>query len=180
VFDVAAQMIRNDPELEAQCESVDSQKRIVHRKSGSFYRAISAEAYSKHGFNASIVWRKARLAAGCPGRIPHDFRRTAVRNLVRAGVPERVAMQLTGHKTRALFERYNIVSPGDLRDAARRPDAFALDRTDTAPKPRVSRDSGHARLRALIFLPAFFPHVVTRRRASSAEPPPITLTIDQE
>lgn len=55
VFNVAAQMIRNDPELEAQCEIVDSQKRIVHRKSGSFYRAISAEAYSKHGFNASIV-----------------------------------------------------------------------------------------------------------------------------
>jgi len=55
VFNVAAAMIRNDPELEAQCEIVDSQKRIVHRKSGSFYRAISAEAYSKHGFNASVV-----------------------------------------------------------------------------------------------------------------------------
>ncbi len=55
VFNVAAQMIRNDAELLAECEIVDSQKRIVHRKSGSFYRAISAEAYSKHGFNASVV-----------------------------------------------------------------------------------------------------------------------------
>lgn len=55
VFNVAAQMIRNDAELLAQCEIIDSQKRIVHRKSGSFYRAISAEAYSKHGFNASVV-----------------------------------------------------------------------------------------------------------------------------
>src|SRR6185436_16959094 len=55
VFNVAAQMIRNDPELLAQCEIIDSQKRIVHRNSGSFYRAISAEAYSKHGFNASVV-----------------------------------------------------------------------------------------------------------------------------
>ncbi len=44
VFNVAAQMIRNDPELLAQCEIVDSQKRIVHRNSGSFSRAISAEA----------------------------------------------------------------------------------------------------------------------------------------
>ena len=55
VFHVAAQMIRNDPELLAVCEIIDSQKRIVHRQSGSFYRAISAEAYSKHGFNASVV-----------------------------------------------------------------------------------------------------------------------------
>jgi phage terminase large subunit-like protein len=55
VFNVAAQMIRNDQELLAECEILDSQKRIVHRKSGSFYRAISAEAYSKHGFNASVV-----------------------------------------------------------------------------------------------------------------------------
>ena len=70
-------------------------------------------------------WWAARRAAGCPTRIPHDFRRTAVRNLVRAGVPERVAMQLTGHKTRAVFERYNIVSPGDLREAAHRLDVYA-------------------------------------------------------
>ena len=55
VFNVAAQMIRNEPDLYAQCEILDSQKRIFHRKSGSFYRAISAEAYSKHGFNASRV-----------------------------------------------------------------------------------------------------------------------------
>lgn len=54
-FNVAAQMIRNDPELSAACEIVDSQKRIVHRKSGSVYRAISAESYTKHGLNASRV-----------------------------------------------------------------------------------------------------------------------------
>jgi integrase len=68
------------------------------------------------------AFRAACVAAGCPGRIPHDFRRTAVRNLVRAGIPESIAMQLTGHKTRSVFERYNIVSSGDLADAARRLD----------------------------------------------------------
>ena len=68
------------------------------------------------------TWINACHAVGCPGRITHDFRRTAVRNSVRAGIPERVVMQLTGHKTRSVFERYNIVSPGDLRDAARKLD----------------------------------------------------------
>ena len=59
-----------------------------------------------------------------PGRIPHDFRRTAVPELVRAGVPDAVAMRLTGHLTRSVFERYNVVSDADLTTAAARLDAF--------------------------------------------------------
>ena len=55
VFHVAAQMVRNDARLSARLKIIESQKRIVDYQTGSFYRAISSEAYSKHGFNASMV-----------------------------------------------------------------------------------------------------------------------------
>ena len=67
--------------------------------------------------HTATAWRTACQAAGVPTRFLHDCRRTAARNLIRASVPERVAMLLTGHKTRAIFDRYNIINEQELLEA---------------------------------------------------------------
>ncbi len=66
------------------------------------------------------AWENACTAAGVPGRILHDFRRTAVRNLERAGVPRSVAMKLVGHKTEAIYRRYAIVCEADLSEGVKK------------------------------------------------------------
>jgi len=103
-------------------ETLDSQakvKQLLERRTGSiveplfFYYGNGRPIKSFYG-----SWRSAVDRAGLPGLIFHDFRRSAARNLIRAGISETVAMKLTGHKTRSVFDRYAIVDEKMLEEQA--------------------------------------------------------------
>ena len=97
-------------------------------------------------------WMTACREAGLEGKIPHDFRRSTIRNMIRAGISDEVAMQLSGHRTRSVFDRYNIVSEGDRLEAANRLDQYLKKWAGTvteivtvraAPSPIPTNSSQH-------------------------------------
>lgn len=88
-------------------------------------------------------WTAACKAAGIPGRLVHDLRRTAVRNLERAGVSRSVAMKLTGHKTEAVYRRYAITSAADLSEGVAK--LSALHDASSSPQKVFSFPTGTVR-----------------------------------
>ena len=90
------------------------------------HRTLQGSRYARVGSGHPIktfykAWRTTCAKAGTPvKRFYHDFRRTAVRNMNQAGVPRQTAKKIRGHKTDAIFNRYDIVGEADIRDAVRR------------------------------------------------------------
>ena len=81
-------------------------------------------------------WASACTKTGVPGKLFHDLRRTAVRDMVLAGVPQSVAMSISGHWTVSVFLRYNITSGDDMREALRRTQDYRStlpDRSNVTP-----------------------------------------------
>ncbi|MCU1271000.1 MAG: integrase family protein [Acidobacteriaceae bacterium] len=84
--------------------------------------------------NFAKDWKRVVKRAGCPNLLFHDLRRSAVRNMVRDGVREKVAMEISGHQTRSIFDRYHIIDPDDLRDASARMQRGAAQRLQATRK----------------------------------------------
>jgi hypothetical protein len=112
-------------ELEQLLKGLDADRERL-QKAGKIVRYV----FRRHDEDEPIldfrgVWLTACEKAGLPNRIRHDFLRTAVRNLERAGVSRSAAMAMVGHKTEAIYRRYAIVDAGALREAAAKIDRAA-------------------------------------------------------
>ncbi len=108
------------PELAAVLKAQRASADEIERTTGRPVHFVFHRADGRQIRSFRWAWRSACKAAKLVGRIPHDFRRTAVRNLARAGVPRSVAMELVGHRTEAIYRRYAIVATSDLSDGVAR------------------------------------------------------------
>jgi integrase len=87
------------------------------------------------------AWKTACKRAGVSGVLFHDLRRSSARNLRRAGVPESLAMKITGHRTRSMYERYNIVDEDDLREVGRKAEQFHKQEEQSSKKGAQNQKS---------------------------------------
>lgn len=104
------------PELRAVLEAQRAWTDTLERKRGAVIPWVF-HRWGKRIVSMQKSWEKSRVAAGQPTRLIHDFRRSAVRNLERAGVSRSAAMRMVGHRTQAMYTRYAIVDEAVLIEA---------------------------------------------------------------
>ncbi len=122
--------------LKACCEGKQPNELVFTRTGGS---GIGKGVQPVRTFYK--LWRKVTEEAGLPGLLYHDLRRTAIRNMRRLGIPESVAMKISGHRTRSVFDRYDIVNANDLKEAVRKIASHREDMSKAASKPkRLAKD----------------------------------------
>lgn len=123
--------------LEGEFARVIEQQRGVRRIDCRFVFHLEGRPLVYEDGSASTelreAWAAALASTGLADRLMHDFRRSAATNLARSGVPEQVAMQITGHKTAGMYRRYNIVDQDVIAEALRRQSEF-LGAQPAAPK----------------------------------------------
>lgn len=99
-------------------------------------------------------WAAATKSAGVPDLLFHDLRRTGVRNMVRAGISETVAMRISGHLTRSVFDRYDIGSKKDVSDAGKKMELYLSSRLEAGVKAQYGHNSEPTDTAKDIALPA--------------------------
>ena len=114
--------------IEARLKEGDGCPWVFHTADGEkfttyTYNKAWLRACVRAGFYKEVVYDSGQKIKA-PSKLIHDFRRTAVRNMVRSGISESVAMQISGHKTRTVFDRYNITSGKDLKEASKKMGAY--------------------------------------------------------
>jgi integrase len=132
----------------AQIETLLKDQLVEHERLKAAGRIVP-QVFHRDGkpiANSRRAWEAACAAAGCPGQLIHDMRRSAVRIFERAGIPRSAAMAAVGHKTESIYRRYAIVDQKTLREMGTRLDAFAAapepgaqTRTVSAFNPKVAR-----------------------------------------
>ena len=113
------------PELKATLAAQRAETDALQRETGQIIPYVFHHA-GRPLRSFRRAWKTACRRAGVPGRIPHDFRRTAVRNLERAGVPRSTAMAMVGHRTESIYRRYAIVDHAMLQEGAAKLAAYSV------------------------------------------------------